>query len=88
MRPAEMSSGLSEKENVLNKMILTRRALEKFERSKILEVYFARIDGRIPEEIPAELNDLYTIEMGAIKGFLLGQHPHDSLLQKIFRMMN
>lgn len=66
----------------------TRIILEKFERAKILEVYFSRLDGRVPEVIPASYQKLYEVEMSEIKNFLLGQHPQDTLLQKVFRMMS
>lgn len=65
-----------------------REALGKFERSKILEVYFSRLDGRIPEHISGDYEELYAIDLDVIKTFLLGQHPQDTLLQKIFRIMN
>lgn len=65
-----------------------RIILEKFERAKILEVYFSRLDGRVPEEIPASYQKLYEVELSQIKNFLLGQHPQDTLLQKVFRMMS
>lgn len=65
-----------------------RVILERFERAKILEVYFSRIDGRIPKNIPETYQDLYTIELSSIKTFLLGQHPQDTLLAKIFRIMH
>ena len=67
---------------------MARTILEKYDRSKILEVYFSRIDGRRPESIPSGEEDIYELELGVIKGFLLGQHPQDTLLQKVFRLMN
>lgn len=71
-----------------NEALFVRSVLVKFERSKILEVYFARLDGRVPEKIPMELVGLYDIDLEHIKAFLLGQHPQDTLLHKIFRIMN
>lgn len=84
MQPTEMS----ETEKIVNEGLMVRTVLEKYERSKILEVYFSRLDGRVPENIPGDHYDLYEIELSAIKNFLLGQHPYDSILQKIFRIMN
>ena len=66
----------------------SRITLDKFERSKILQVYFARLDGRSPEEIPSEYAELYSIDLSLIKSFLLNQLPQDALLQKIFKMMS
>lgn len=73
---------------MIQEAISNREILEKFERSKILEVYFSRIDGRIPEIIPDSYKDLYEVDILSIKNFLLGQHPHDSILSKLFRIMH
>lgn len=78
---------VSESKKDLVVSITVRETLEKFERSKILEVYFSRLDGRIPSQISGDYEDLYAIELPLIKAFLLGQHPQDTLLQKIFRIM-
>ncbi|MCM2351588.1 MAG: hypothetical protein NDI69_16310 [Bacteriovoracaceae bacterium] len=88
MLPAALSETMSEKKEAETNVIVVRTVLERFERSKILEVYFARMDGRIPEEIPAEYHELYQLGLNDIKGFLLGQHPQDTLLHKIFRIMS
>lgn len=84
MLPLEMS----ETNFTIQQSLYARSVLEKFQRSKILEVYFARLDGRIPNHIIDEEADLYNIELDAIKGFLMGQHPQDTVLQKVFRIMN
>lgn len=88
MIPAALSESLSEKEVSTKDALWIRTVLEKFERSKILEIYFLRLDGRSPEEIPAECSELYQLELNDIKSFLLGQHPQDTLLHKIFRIMS
>lgn len=88
MIPAALSESLSEKEVCTKDALWIRTVLEKFERSKILEIYFLRLDGRSPEEIPAEYSELYQLELNDIKAFLLGQHPQDTLLHKIFRIMS
>ena len=79
---------MSEDSQNLSEGIMARSILEKYDRSKILEVYFSRIDGRQPEFVPAGEEDIYEIELNVIKGFLLGQHPQDTLLHKVFRIMN
>lgn len=84
MPPVEMS----ENHSGINDALHVRSVLEQYERTKILEVYFSRLDGRLPEVIPSELQELYEIELSSIKGFLLGQHPQDTLLMKVFRIMN
>lgn len=88
MIPVQTSDSVSEKEKLGIDVNTIRNTLGKFERSKILQVYFARLDGRTPEEIPHEFHELYSIELSAIKSFLLNQHPQDALLQKIFRIMS
>lgn len=67
---------------------MVRATLAKFDRAKILQVYFSRLDGRLPETLDVECNELYEIPLQDIKAYLLGQHPHDSILQRIFRIMN
>lgn len=79
---------MSENEMDLCQGHIVRSVLERFERAKILEVYFARLDGRVPNDVPEEVSDLYEIELSDIKAFLLGQHPQDTLLHKVFRIMN
>ena len=88
MIPTVISDEVSEKEKTVIEMNNSRITLGKFERSKILQVYFARLDGRSPEEIPAEYAELYSVELSVIKSFLLNQHPQDALFQKIFKMMS
>lgn len=85
MIPVTISKEVSESKS---EPLLTRTILEKFERAKILEVYFSRLDGRVPDEIPADSHELYEVDLKDIKAFLLGQHPQDTLLHKIFRIMS
>jgi hypothetical protein len=68
--------------------ITIRALLESFERSKILEIYFARVDGRMPRIIPIEYKSLYELELDQIKAFFLGQYPHDVLLSKVIKIMD
>lgn len=77
-----------EKEKHYQNALENRVILEKFDRPQILKVYFSRLDGRLPDEIPVELQELYEIELHIIKAYLLGQHPQDTILQKIFRIMS
>ncbi|HXH76116.1 MAG TPA: hypothetical protein VNJ08_14190 [Bacteriovoracaceae bacterium] len=65
-----------------------RSTLESYERSKILEVYFARVDGRIPRTIPLDVQPLYALDLVHIRAFLLGHYPQDNLFNKIFKMIN
>lgn len=88
MVPPEVSEEVSVKEKLDIIVNNSRITLDKFERSKILQVYFARLDGRSPEEIPSEYAELYSIDLSLIKSFLLNQLPQDALLQKIFKMMS
>jgi hypothetical protein len=79
---------LSEMTSKSTAIISSRTILEKFERSKLLEIYFARIDGRCLDEVDSDLQELYDLELEDIKAFLLGQHPRDTLLHKFFRIMS
>jgi hypothetical protein len=88
MLPVEAMNDLSENEMAAQRRDMTRTTLEKFERAKILEIYFSRIDGRKPDIVPSSYREIYELDLQEIKSFLLGQHPHDPLLSKIFRIMN
>jgi hypothetical protein len=65
-----------------------RQILNKFKRSKLLDVYFSRLEGRTCQNISREVEEVYAIKLPVIKAYLLGQHPQDSILQKIFRIMS
>jgi hypothetical protein len=88
MIPAKVFNGMSETEESSEKFFLNRITLEKFERSKILETYFSRLDGHTSDDAPAEYHELFEIELEYIKTFLLGQYPQDPILQRIFKIMN
>ena len=77
----------SEDQATINLVQCPRDILKRYERTKVLEVYFSRIDGRIPEIIPSDYLDLYSIELSAVKDFLLTQHPQDPILWKILKIM-
>lgn len=68
--------------------VCVRTMLERYERSKILEVYFARLDGRVPRIVPFDQKPLWEIELSEIKAFLLGQHPQDNLLTRFLSLMS
>lgn len=82
------ANAMLENDGMIQAVDSDRLILERFERAKILEIYFSRIDGRIPKTIPEDYEELYKIELSSIKNFLLGQHPQDKLLAKIFRIMH
>lgn len=79
---------MTETVDMIQEAKMDRLILERFERSKILEVYFSRIDGRVPNIIPDSYQELYQVDLSSIKNFLLGQYPQDTLLSKIFRLMH
>lgn len=83
-----LMDGLLENEKESFDALEIKIILGKFERSKILEIYFARFDGRIPETVPEIYTELYKIELHVIKEYLLGQRPHDPILAKILRLMH
>lgn len=60
-----------------------REIMNRFGRSKVLEVYFARLDGRFPDVVPSYEADLYLLDLLQIKEFLLERGHHDPLLKKI-----
>ena len=60
-----------------------RHTMNRFGRTKVLEVYFARLDGRLPEVVPSYEAELYLLPLEEIKEFLLERGHHDPLLKKI-----
>jgi hypothetical protein len=65
------------------KMSSEKKDLDSFERAKILEIYFLRIDGRLHDVIPQGDEALYTTDLCEIKNYLLGQASKDSVLLKV-----
>ncbi len=59
--------------------------LEQYDRAKVLEFYFARLDGRTSSAVLLELSDLNSIELADLKAYLLVQSNQD---QNIFQLMN
>lgn len=64
-----------------------REVLSRHERYRVLELYFCREGGRLPENIPAERMELLKITQDEMKEFLLGQFPQDPLLHKFLRII-
>lgn len=58
-----------------------KEALFRFERSEILEVYFARLDGR--EKSREELNELYDFSLDDLRLFLSGKFKEDPIVQQM-----
>lgn len=65
-----------------------RKILSNFENSKILQVYFARIDEIIPEIIPFEFMELYNLELDSLRTYLLNQYPIDPLVHRLLSVLN
>lgn len=64
-----------------------KEVLSRHERYRVLELYFCREGGRLPEQIPAERKELLEISQEEMKEFLLGQFPQDPLLHKFLRII-
>lgn len=88
MIPAKLLDEMSEKDFVPSNFAEAQSILGKFERAKILEVYFGRLDGRTPDIVPEDISLLYAIDLKLIKSYLLGQHPQDAILHKLFNVMS
>ena len=59
--------------------------MEKYERSRLLEVYFARLNGRAMNDSLSDDEDLYQIDLTFMKAYLLGQSSQDN---NLFRLMS
>lgn len=58
-----------------------KEILLKYERSKILEVYFSRLDGRNKND--KDDNELYELSLEDLKLFLAGKFKEDPILQQL-----
>lgn len=67
-------------------MLSEKKYLDSFERAKILEIYFLRIEGRTNESIPSGHEVLYSLDLNEIKNYLLGQETKDSILPKVLNI--
>lgn len=96
LKDAEGRSGVkfaATSANVMAKSMIEKREvrvkLEKFARSKLIEVYLARSEGgKIPEVIVDAEKDLYAMDLKALEAYLLGQMPSDTLMQKLLTIMS
>ncbi len=64
-----------------------REVLQRHERYRVLELYFCRESGRLPEGVPSQRLELLEISQEEIKEFLLGQFPQDPLLHKFLKII-
>lgn len=69
------------------RMKRVREVLQRHERYRVLELYFCREGGRLPESIPPERMELLEISQEEMKEFLLGQFPQDPLLHKFLKII-
>ena len=59
--------------------------LEKYDRGKILEIYFSRLNGKTMKEVPHEYADLYEVDLNIVRAYLLGQPTEGT---NLFRLMS
>ncbi|MFA5583793.1 MAG: hypothetical protein WDA09_06225, partial [Bacteriovoracaceae bacterium] len=71
-------------ENSLFRYAEITEVLFRYERSKILEVYFSRLDGR--ENVNPDLAELYEFSLEDLKLFLAGRFQQDPLIQQLARL--
>lgn len=67
-------------------MSSSKKILDSFERSKILEIYFLRIEGRSPASTLNKYEPLFSIELKEIKNYLLCHESKDSMLSKVLNI--
>lgn len=60
------------------------KILFKYERSKIIEVYFSRLDGR--KNNKEEDNELYNLSLEDLKLFLAGKFKEDPIMQQLSKL--
>lgn len=64
-----------------------REILSRHERYRVLEIYFCRDGGRLPESIPPEREELLDVTQEEMKDYLLGQFPQDPLLHRFLKII-
>lgn len=64
-----------------------KEILQRHERYRVLELYFCREGGRLPDQIAPERMELLEISQEEMKDFLLGQFPQDPLLHKFLKII-
>jgi hypothetical protein len=69
------------------RMKRVKEVLQRHERYRVLELYFSRESGLLPEGIPPERRELLEISQEEMKEFLLGQFPQDPLLHKFLKII-
>jgi hypothetical protein len=67
-------------------MVSGKKYLDSFERAKILEIYFLRIEGRTNDSIPRGHEVLYSMDLNEMKTYLLGQETKDSILPQVLNV--
>ncbi len=78
--------------NVLAKHLMNQRnvrvKLETFKRDKLIDIFNARVENKVPTEIPVDQKELYEIDMPIFRSYLAGELPADLLMQKLFTIMS
>ena len=67
--------------------VTVKTMLERYERAKILEVYFARVDNRVPVSMTLDDLPLYEVDLVQMKSYLLGKYPEQNIFTKLFKIM-
>lgn len=70
-----------------SRMKKVKEVLSRHERYRVLELYFCREGGRLPEVMPPERMELLDISQLEMREFLLGQFPQDPLLHKFLKII-
>jgi hypothetical protein len=78
---------LSQSPEGQNRKKVVKEILSRHERYRVLEIYFCREGGRLPEIISPERMELLDVSQEEMKEFLLGQFPQDPLLHRFLRII-
>jgi hypothetical protein len=66
----------------------SRQTLEKFERDALIQVYLARAQDQVPEEIPNELAQVYAMDLDILLAYLQGALPDDEFFLKMLLVLS
>lgn len=81
-----METQIESSDGLIRKKVV-REVLNRHERYRVLELYFSREGGRLPEMLPPERMELLEITQLEMKEFLLGEFPQDPLLHKFLKII-
>lgn len=71
---------------IMNNLSCAKNILDGLERSKLIEIYFSRLDGSNIHNLSEEYEDILKLDISVLRTFLINQHPYDANWAKFFNL--